>query len=245
LSYSLDEISENFAKIEDEYLHIQELASRNAECPEDGKHFAPKGSSRPLSVSHIEAKFFFNLVSLTQPNNVLEIGTGFGYSSSWMAAAMRHSNTRGMIFTVDDWSEGDPRINRMAIASDIWTTLGISEHITQLVGTSPHIIENTSLPQMNLIFIDGNHRGDQPVADYHACKRLLFDRTLVLFHDAQARYGVDRAIELAQRDGFSIMRLNTSCEPCIAYKSLEGKAYVEHALGLAYLNKLVSLGDKI
>lgn len=48
--------------------------------------------------------YLYSLIKMTRPKSVLELGTGFGTSSLWIALALEE-NAKGTLFTVDDGSE--------------------------------------------------------------------------------------------------------------------------------------------
>jgi tRNA A58 N-methylase Trm61 len=50
------------------------------------------------------AVYLYSIVKMLRPNNVLELGTGFGSTSLWMALALQE-NGKGILHTVDDGSE--------------------------------------------------------------------------------------------------------------------------------------------
>lgn len=81
--------------------------------------------------------------------NALELGTSLGLTTAYLAS---HAN---QVVTV----EGNPSI--AAVASEVWTALG-KTNIHSIVGGFDeqwHALANTA-GSYDLLFIDGNHRGD-------------------------------------------------------------------------------------
>ena len=56
--------------------------------PGSGGNFSLPGFSRPVSVDRIEGRFLYNLAVQLQARVALEIGTGFGYSTLWLAGGV-------------------------------------------------------------------------------------------------------------------------------------------------------------
>ena len=86
---SLADYTTGLESLEQELLTPVWPPGRNPRAPWDGRHFAlPRHLLRPISVSFIEARVLANLVALLDCRVVLEIGTGFGYSTAWLARGL-------------------------------------------------------------------------------------------------------------------------------------------------------------
>jgi predicted O-methyltransferase YrrM len=188
-------------------------AGRNS-LTDDGGHWVLEECDRPVSVSTKEAVLLALLAADLAPDAIVEIGTGFGYSSAWLAygAWIRRGWTR--LITVDDGSESTSGEAARRVRSELHRRLGI-EGVEALEGSSPGVLADVEIPAGSLGFIDGNHHGNQPLLDYQAV-RLCCSGGLVVFHDNDhGRYTVGRAVDAAQSDGLSVTTLRTSCSMAV------------------------------
>jgi predicted O-methyltransferase YrrM len=136
------------------------------------------------------------MVHAMQANRVLEIGTGIGYSTLWMALALPPA---GKIWTIDDnrdYSE---------TARDYWTRADVVDAIEVIHQPALEVLPSFSARNLDIVFIDG--RKDE-YADYlELCVPLLKRSGLLIiddvlhplvdpdFHKMFARYpGIDATI---------------------------------------------------
>jgi len=216
-------------------------AGRNPQCSWDGDHFALLGhTTRPLSVSRVESRFLANFVALSNVRSILEIGTGFGYSTAWLAYGLGLCNHGGLVHTVDDLSEGDVGREASHAAEELWRRTGVSQRIVRVRGRSPDILLRRPSVRADIAFIDGGHHHGQPILDYQAVGRHLVDGGCILFHDAQSKYDVPGAVARAEMDGYMCLELGTSCEMVAAVSTEEQKTICTLALSTA--RRAVMLG---
>ena len=165
---------------------------RNPDAPWDGIHYILKGYVRPVSVSSSEAYFLTNIVLLSGVTNILEIGTGFGYSAMWLALGLLFGKRRGTVITLDNYTEGGLGHEGLRAAQTMAQRLGVGYLIEFAEGSSPEgvplVVDQRSV---DMAFVDANHHGTHPVDDYVAVKRFLGESSVLLFHDVDAtRYSV-------------------------------------------------------
>ena len=102
------------------------------------------------------AQLLFRIINYYQPKTILELGTSFGITTSYMAAG----NAKAKVYTI----EGSPAI--AAIAAKTFNRVGL-KNIELIQGdfnnTLPALL--TKLNTIDLAFIDGNHLKD-PTLDY-------------------------------------------------------------------------------
>lgn len=87
------------------------------------------------------------LVHMMQANRILEIGTGYGYSTLWMALAQPPV---GKIWTID------PNVEGTEIAMTYFKRAGEDEHITIFNQTAFELLENFQQRNLDIVFIDGD-----------------------------------------------------------------------------------------
>lgn len=209
----------SLGKAESDLFDLTHVRGRNPDAPHDGGHFAVRGTTRPLSVSPIESRLLYNLVTLAQAKSVIELGTGFGYSAAWIAAALSQNVPGGKLLTIDDWSEGEGLSKNKETAISLWQRLGLMDVICPLTGHSPSIFGNIDYSTFDIAFIDGEHRNGQPLIDYLEISMRMNPRGMIIFHDVQEKYDVIEAVEAARRDGYILFPINSSCNPVVAYKA--------------------------
>lgn len=208
---------------------------RNPRAPWDGDHYTLRGHSRPVSVSTTEAYVLANAVILSEVQTVFEIGTGFGYSASWLAMGLAVRNHGGQVVTMDNASEGAIIGRRLSPAQEIAARLGVDSLVEFALGSSPQDVSVVLMNRMvDIAFLDGNHHGSHPVDDYRAVRPFLTPSSLVLFHDVDAsRYTVPRAVQMAMNDGNRVIQFNTSCHLTAAFKQPDWAPLLGRALELA------------
>src|ERR1700760_2928722 len=90
-------------------------------------------------VSRETRRLLSTLVHMMQANRILEIGTGYGYSTLWMALAQPPV---GKIWTID------PDTERTAIAMSYFRRAGEDDYIEVINTPALELLEN--FPQRNL-----------------------------------------------------------------------------------------------
>ena len=217
----------------DELLECTWPQGRNPDSPWDGDHYRLPGTERPLSVSRTEARFLAHFARLLDCRTILEIGTGFGYSSTWLAWGLSQCTQPNVVYTIDDASEGSLGLHGFQTASRLWAATELSHLVRPVIGRSPDVLAELTDIQADLVFIDGEHRAGQPRMDYQGCRAHLSPTACVVFHDVQEKYDVHEAVAMSSGDGFIPVPLNTSCEPVVAVRDDRQKDIALQALTLA------------
>jgi len=120
------------------------------------------------------AQLLFRIVNYYQPKNILELGTSLGISTSYMAMA----NPRSHIVT----AEGSPAIAERAKKNFKSLDLASIQQITgNFNDTLPAILK--SLPELDLAFIDGNHRLEPTLQYFNQLLPSLHNGSVVIFDD--------------------------------------------------------------
>ena len=101
------------------------------------------------NISHQTAEFISMLIKISKVKNVLEIGTSNGYSTLWIADALKDSNTGGHLTTIEFYEK------RQCIARENIENCNLSDYVTFKQGRALEIIpELDFVPDM--VFIDAN-----------------------------------------------------------------------------------------
>ncbi|NTS76927.1 class I SAM-dependent methyltransferase [Catenovulum sp. SM1970] len=193
-------------------------------------HFKAKSSDFPISISRKEIDIIYNtmLVDIPHGRCILEIGTGFGFSSSVMGLMLDKLQKDNQIYTVDSFVESgntDKVVeNRNVIppcflesniayqtACKIRERWGI-RNVKQVLGISPFIFDEFS-PQepIGVAFIDGGHFYEQPTRDYLAIEKFLDKKSKIVLHDSQAA-SVQKLLDLLLSKGYKSKSADSSCK---------------------------------
>lgn len=130
------------------------------------------------------AQLLFRIVNYYQPSTILELGTSLGISTAYMAMA----NPQARIIT----AEGSA-----AIASEAGKNFKSLQlpSIQQVTGnfddTLPGILKN--FPQLDLAFVDGNHRYEPTVRYFNQLLPSLHPNSILIFDDIHWSADMERA----------------------------------------------------
>lgn len=187
----------------------------------------------PVSLAFFEMKFFRRLLAdLRKPETlrVLEIGTGFGVSSHFLAYCAAADGQPCEVTTVDPFVE-DRHTHRSTVPDSGYDAAAVdySENLSYnsfqalrrefpeltvelVLDYSPRCFERPDLAgrAFDLVFIDGNHFDDQPSADFFGCLPLTHPGTVFAFHDSHAP-GVAPLLAKLPRDQWNVTTHPTSC----------------------------------
>jgi predicted O-methyltransferase YrrM len=98
-------------------------------------------------VSRETGRFLSVIVHMMQANRILEIGTGYGYSTLWMALAQP---PLGKIWTID------PNPKRTEIAMSYFQRAGEDDYITIFNQETLAVLENFQQRNLDIVFIDAD-----------------------------------------------------------------------------------------
>ena len=175
----------------------------------------------PWSLADIEGEILYDFIRAHQLRSGYEVATAFGYSAMYSGLALKAAG--GQLNTIDayieeqygsdvyvepgqqvtraevDWSRqpfGLRYAQRMLEVCDLAGTVhlhrGLSpEDVPAIIGQS----------ELDYVFVDGAHFGEQPTADIQAVINNLAPKYALFFHDHhQADSSVGRAVRWAQRE---------------------------------------------
>jgi len=143
------------------------------------------------------AQLLFRIVQHYQPRTILELGTSLGISTAYMSMA----NPKARIIT----AEGSETIAYRA--QQHFQSLHCT-NIEQVTGnfddTLPGILQ--SVPQLDLAFIDGNHRLEPTVQYFHQLLPVLHNHSVLIFDDIHWSADMEEAWEAIKEN--SAVRLS-------------------------------------
>ena len=103
------------------------------------------------NVDRKSANFLNLAVKMINAKSALEIGTSNGYSSIWIAKALKE--TRGRLITIEYWEK------RMSLARENFKKTGVDDIIVPVVGDAVQILADMKKEvklRFDLIFVDAN-----------------------------------------------------------------------------------------
>lgn len=207
--------------------------------PKAGPHWVFPGTRRPVSVGCAEAFFLSNVARASCAVTAFEIGTGFGFSSWWLAQGLE-GREGSWLGSIDDYSEGKKGRDRFDFACLGAKLLDMEDRMRYFIGVSPvDVVKAVGSRTLDLAFIDGGHHGEQPVLDYLALEPFLADNSLLIFHDVNPRYSVGEAVRRALHDGWRTVRVPSSCDIVVCYRRSDAISVVESAYLAATEHRLV------
>ena len=148
----------------------------------------------PLSISENECNYLRNFVVTYNLKSGLEIGTGFGVSTTALGLGFRV--TGGYLASIDSYLEektgqmihDDKGVYLEAAcyksARFLINEFGLEKTVDLFCGTSPNdiplILKDRKL---DLVFIDGMHSDDALIKDINAIMPFLADKFVLFLHD--------------------------------------------------------------
>ena len=130
--------------------------------------------ARSSSVTHKQGMFLYRLTKWYQPAHILELGTGIGISTAYMASG----SATAEIVSV----EGDPGKSKQA--SEELNIAGIRNVKLQNAAFEsclPELID--SLPGRSIVFIDGDHRYEPTVNTVQSILDRGLDEMIIVLDD--------------------------------------------------------------
>ncbi len=132
------------------------------------------GDSFPHAAGLEIAEFYFSLVRASKPRVVIEIGRLDGYSTAFLALALK-GNSHGHLYSIE--------ISPRPSASALFQKLGLVDVITLIDDDSKRVARHWSEP-IDFLFIDGEHTYSSAMADLEGFYPSLIKGAVVVFHDS-------------------------------------------------------------
>ena len=132
----------------------------------------------------------YEIVKVSRPKVIVELGSHMGYSALVMALSLKKNNIPGKVFAIDTW-EGDPHAGYYG--EEVYTTLqqrvdslGLANHIELVRDTFEKA--RKQFKAIEMLHIDGLHTYKAALGDFDCYKECLHAGSLVLFHDVNTHF---------------------------------------------------------
>lgn len=141
-------------------------------------HNAKERTVRSLARTAVKPKkysdLFYRLVRRYQPANIIELGTSLGLTTAHMAAA----NPAASVITI----EGSPAVRQVALENfSRLQLINIHSREGHFDDVLPQVLQ--SLPQVDLVYIDGNHRYQATMHYFSQLLSKVHNDTILVFDD--------------------------------------------------------------
>lgn len=120
---------------------------------------------------------------------IVEIGSCWGRSASYMASALREREINVTIYCVDLWDLGKGRTPERHHSTSAFLQfrknlrrLGLWNYIHPIKGDSAKVHKKWELP-IDLLHIDGGHQYHEVLADYQGWGKFVKPGGTIVFHD--------------------------------------------------------------
>jgi predicted O-methyltransferase YrrM len=146
-----------------------------------------KSSLKPKKYAQALAK----IVHYYQPQTILELGTSFGITTSYLASANPNATITSF--------EGDNTI--ASIAQQQLNTLALKNveiKVGNFDNTLPVFLQTQK--KLDFVFIDGNHAEEPTLSYFEKIKPLLHNDSIVVFDDIHWSKGMENAWQKIQND---------------------------------------------
>lgn len=120
------------------------------------------------------AELLFRLANHFKPKHLLELGTSLGITSAYLASVSPNSQLTTL--------EGCPEIAR--IAQETFDTLNL-RNVVLTMGPFESTLDKTlaSLPKLDFVFIDGNHKKKPTIQYFEACLKKANECSIIIIDD--------------------------------------------------------------
>ncbi|MDX2001255.1 MAG: class I SAM-dependent methyltransferase [Chitinophagales bacterium] len=177
---------EAIASIEQQYRNNQQsiLLSDLGSLSQNGKTDTVSHLFHKTALPSKHARLLFKMINYYQPQNLLEIGTGLGFSTLHLALAKKKAPFVSL--------EGNPMLADLALKN----LHEADAHQVQILRgnfkeTLPFALEK--LEKLDFVFIDGNHTKEATLDYFAQCVPLTNTSTIMVFDDIYWSPGMTEA----------------------------------------------------
>lgn len=180
----------------------------------------------------------YSLIRSAKPDIVVEVGSAYGKSTCFIAAALQR-NHRGKLISVDphkktEWNDGDDTVDTFRVVSKRLTELHLSSYVDIRRTYSEQVYQDWNQNQpIDILLLDGAHSYESVNADFYGFLPNLKTNGLVIFHDTMWEYhhesvwyrsdqGVPRVVQGLIDRGYPVVTLREGWGLSILQNSPDG-----------------------
>lgn len=172
-------------------INIEDFGAGSRSNPSNQRKVADicKRAAKPAKYDQL----FFRMLKHYQCQYILELGTSFGITTSYLALANPDAN---IITCEESKSIAD-------IAQQNFSSLSI-KNITQILGNFDNTLQDTlnKIPQIDFVYIDGNHRKEPTLQYWQMLLTKAHNETLFIFDDIHWGREMEDAWKTIQQSPF-------------------------------------------
>lgn len=157
-----------------------------------GSHFRKRNNARIGNIARLSStqKKYGNLLYRTvmffKPKVILELGTSIGIGTSYLALPDRNAN----IYTI----EGSEVLSTLARENFSKLKIrNIKQYTGEFIEVLPGLLDQ--LPDIDLIFIDGDHREEATINYFELCLEAVNSESVIILDDIHWSSGMEKAWE--------------------------------------------------
>lgn len=129
------------------------------------------------------AQLLYRLTADWQPRNIIELGTCLGTTTVYLQKAAPNAK----VYTL----EGCPETAKVAVGTFDKGGIATKPIVGNFDDTLPGVIND--LPELDFVFVDGNHQKDATLKYFEWCLPKVHDNTMLIFDDIYWSEGMKEA----------------------------------------------------
>jgi predicted O-methyltransferase YrrM len=182
------------------------------------------------------AQVMYSLVISMKPHCVVEIGSAYGYSTCFIAAALQRTKS-GKLLSIDPhektgWNDGKQADNTYDIVKKRLSILRLSAFVEIIRAYSYQAVENWIRP-IDILLVDGSHTYADVKRDFEKYIPHVKPGGYIVFHDTMWEYhkenqyyredqGVPKFVQELQDIGYPMVTLREGWGLTLVQNSLNG-----------------------
>lgn len=144
-----------------------------------GTYYQDRQLGGAICATAQEAQLLYWAAYVCQPVVALEIGSYVGWTAAHIARAM----TDGQLICIDNLSECADGAKQLVRLNCNLARAGVAERCHIVPGSSPEVLDFAVGAVVDLAFVDGSHRGEQPRLDVQGVAAIMASNGMIAVHD--------------------------------------------------------------
>ena len=130
------------------------------------------------SIRTCEAQTLYSLIREFKFKNIIDVGTGPGFSAWYFAQALKDEQLEGIIETIDTGPD-------IELTSGMLSNHGLEDYVNFNIGLSTGVLPSLGKlkKEWDMVLIDGDHSYEQTKIDFENAFNLIKPGGCIVFHD--------------------------------------------------------------